>query len=951
MTFKTSRPRAISAGLGTTATSLAVLILATGGAFAQDAGVETITVTGFRASLENTIALKKDSTQIVEAVSAEDIGKLPDQSIAEAISRLPGLTAQRLNGRAQDISIRGLSPDFSTTLLNGREQVSTSNNRSAQYDQYPAELMSGVVVYKTPQADLVGQGLSGTVDMRTVRPLDYDHQVISVNARGEGGSLGKLNPQMSMYGYRVSGTYIDQYAGGKLGLTLGVAVMDSPQQFIESNSWGWTGGNGNTVPSADLVSGGVKLQANTDDLVRESAMATVQYRPTDNFESTLDLFFTKYKDHQEFVRNELPLYSWGGDGAGNTIDLVSGFTVNNGMVTAGTFTTSAGTGVKGVLRQEADRHNNDLFAIGWKNQYTAGNWTWTLDAAHSSVQRFDQYFESYAGTGRAGFGATDPMSFTFDKDYVGHFTPHLDYGDYATMLLTSSQGWGGYNDTTGEGVRGGQDGYLNYQHIHDHLTTARLDANYDLHSDVISKITFGVAYANRHKAMTPEQYYIGTTDDYTSYSSYVAAHGNGTGWVPVSTVIPEKYRFGDSGGLSYFGIPKIISWDSEALLRDGIYTKSANVNADVTSQNWRVDEMVYTGFVKADIDTALYSVPIVGNVGVQYVHTHQSSGGFGVSNTPGLYNHALPVSGKVNYDEFLPSLNLTAKLDDENQIRIGAARELVRARMDQMSASNEFGYNTSFAGNTDLTHTPWSGTVGNPSLRPWLAEAVDVSYEWYFGKAGYLSVAGFYKDLETYIYQKSTLFDFSNYIYTGLPPALMQGYVKEYVNGSGGQLQGVEVSFALAGETFSEYLEGFGVTANASYTDSSIQQNPENPKTPLPGLSKDVYNVTLYYERAGFSVRLNESYRSKFLGEVTGYGAGLASSYIKSQGWLDGQIGYEFQSGSLQGMSVLFQVNNITDETQVSYNVNLNNLNDTRQVLDWQRYGRQFLFGITYKLN
>src|SRR5256885_838147 len=143
-----------------------------------------IVVTGFRASLQNAINKKKKADQIVESVSAEDIGKLPDASIGEAIARLPGLAAQRtFSGRASYISIRGFGPDFSTTLLNGREQTSTGDNRAVEYDQYPAEIVNQVNVYKTPLASVIGQGLSGTVDLRTIRPLEFGHRVISIGAR------------------------------------------------------------------------------------------------------------------------------------------------------------------------------------------------------------------------------------------------------------------------------------------------------------------------------------------------------------------------------------------------------------------------------------------------------------------------------------------------------------------------------------------------------------------------------------------------------------------------------------------------------------------------------------------------------------------------------------------------------------------------------------------------
>jgi iron complex outermembrane recepter protein len=187
----------------------------------------SVTVTGIRRGIEEAISVKKNSDSIVEAVSAEDIGKLPDTSIAESIARLPGLAAQRVAGRAQVISVRGLSPDFATTLLNGREQVSTGDNRGVEFDQYPSELLSGVTVYKTPDAGLIGQGLSGTLDLQTVRPLAFNKRTMAFNVRGERNSLGSGVDQ-SANGNRVSATYIDQFANRTLGLALGYAHLDSP---------------------------------------------------------------------------------------------------------------------------------------------------------------------------------------------------------------------------------------------------------------------------------------------------------------------------------------------------------------------------------------------------------------------------------------------------------------------------------------------------------------------------------------------------------------------------------------------------------------------------------------------------------------------------------------------------------------------------------------------------
>ncbi|HWK48466.1 MAG TPA: TonB-dependent receptor plug domain-containing protein, partial [Steroidobacter sp.] len=206
------------------------MLLATVAASAQDVAsssneanskdvLETILVTGIRQGLVDAITLKRDSGSIVEAVSAEDIGKLPDTSIADSISRLPGLTAQRAEGRASAISLRGTDPGFTTALLNGREQVSTGDNRSVEFDQYPSELLSSVVVYKTPDAALVGQGLAGTIDLRTTRPLEHGRRALAFNIRGERNSQGDLGADSKEDGYRASFSYIDQFFDNRLGVT------------------------------------------------------------------------------------------------------------------------------------------------------------------------------------------------------------------------------------------------------------------------------------------------------------------------------------------------------------------------------------------------------------------------------------------------------------------------------------------------------------------------------------------------------------------------------------------------------------------------------------------------------------------------------------------------------------------------------------------------------------
>ncbi|HEY1092476.1 MAG TPA: TonB-dependent receptor plug domain-containing protein, partial [Burkholderiaceae bacterium] len=196
------------------------------------AQLDTVVVTGIRKSLETSIAAKRGSDSIIEAVSAEEIGKLPEASVAESLARLPGLTGQRgPDGRVDRVSIRGLSPQFTGVLLNGREIVSSNDSRAVEFDQFPAELVGQAVVYKTPDGALVAQGLSGTVDIRAIRPLDLRGRQVVVNLRGERNSLGNMVDGVTgATGSRFSLSYVDQFADNTIGLAVGFARLDAPTQ-------------------------------------------------------------------------------------------------------------------------------------------------------------------------------------------------------------------------------------------------------------------------------------------------------------------------------------------------------------------------------------------------------------------------------------------------------------------------------------------------------------------------------------------------------------------------------------------------------------------------------------------------------------------------------------------------------------------------------------------------
>ena len=913
----------LASGFSVSALAIAFSALALpGAALAQDAApaaadedtAPDITVTGYRVSLENAVNKKKRSDQVVESVSAEDIGKLPDASIAESVARLPGLTSQRLSGRANSITIRGFAPDFSTTLLNGREQTSTGDNRAVEFDQYPAEIVNQVNVYKTPMASLVGQGLSGTVDLRTIRPLAAGKRVVSIGARGSIADLGALNAGSKSTGWRANIVYVDQFKNDTIGLALSASYVDEPYQTQEFNAWGYP-----TGPAGNLVIGGSKSYNTSSRLKRLGLQGTLELRLTPNLTSTVDAFYSDFKDDNIKRGIELPLW-W------SSASLAPGYTASGGFVTKGTF-----TGVKGVVRNDAFQRHAKLYSFGWNLDYKGDDgWDAMLDVSHSRTNRNELAVETYAGTGRGPLGATDSIGFTSGTTGTV-FSPTINYGDYSKILLTSPQGWGGTQiATNGTRIDGGQDGYYNNRIVQDRL--------YQVHGELtrhfegaISSVQVGLNYTSRSKALRPDEFFIGLT-----------ANTNGTTSVPV----PTQYQLGTTN-LAFLGLGPMISYDPLALLAGGIYKLVPNPYGDVVTKGYNVSEHLMTGYVQANIKADVGAAQLTGNMGVQVIATNQSSTGASAvylgTNPNGSPKIGTAVRKASNdYIDVLPSLNLALRFDSDFVVRFAAARELIRPRMDDMRASASFGYQ--IVG----TVANVTGGSGNPDLEPWRANAVDLTFEKYFGTKGFIGAQFFYKDLKSYIYNQDVVIPTSSLALASPGNGITispNAVLNIPVNGKGGSIYGVELAATLPFGEIVPALNGFGMTGGVSYTETKIKPNPGGASEDLPGYSKWVANGTLYYENSGFNLRGSARYRSTFVGEVSGFAANRVRRRAASETIIDAQIGYDFQPGSaLQGLSIYVQGQNLTEEPFVTYNPG-----DPRQVIDYQNYGRRFLAGFTYK--
>ncbi|HSR64775.1 MAG TPA: TonB-dependent receptor, partial [Xanthomonadaceae bacterium] len=799
--------------------------------------LDAIVVHGLRRGIEDAILTKQTSTQIVESVSAEDIGKLPDSSIAESIARLPGLTAQRERGRATQINIRGLSGDFAGTTLNGREMTTTSENRGVEFDQFPSELLSGVTVYKTPDAALVGQGLSGTVDMHTVRPLSFDKRVITGNYRADQNSVNGGKD----YGNRYSATYIDQFLDHTFGVAIGYAHLDSPQPGYQNEAWGYAQGS---VPERNpvWVYGGGKIYRFNDDLKRDGLMATLQYKPNQFWESTLDAFFSKFEKTEDKAGIEFGT-AWGQG------QLQPGYVIND----AGTITDSTWTNVKPVVRMDSNPYTDRLHSIGWNNKFRlTDNWSLNTDLSLSDTKRQMRYLETYGGL--TGNGTTTVRVALDPSGQFNNLTFGSDFSDPNNLQLIDAGNWG-------------QDGYLKDFEIHDRLKAYRVDATRGFDSGAFSSLTFGVNRTDR-------------TKDKSSLEAklcLVACAGVGD-----SAPFPGSAEAFDFGGLG-----SLATYNAEDLLNSGIYNLQPKFHPDIANKNWSVHEVVDTFYVQLNLDTTLASMPLRGNFGTQLVRVDQSSVGY--DTFAGNAAGTLEQQG-TKYNDVLPSMNLSLEFMPDTYLRFAAARQMQRPRMDDMRAS----FNVDPNVNCNNSGLMWCASGGNPNLRPWLANAYDLSAEHYFttelGNKGYFAAAYFYKDLKSYIYTQATPFDFAGY---PLPPPesgqipgvtypdSTVGLITQPRNGQGGLLAGLELTASMPLDLLWNPLNGFGIQASYSENRTSIHPNGPGTSDPLPGFSKYVSSVTAYYEHNGFSIRLSERKRSSFRGETRGFGADLA--YIDYQ--------------------------------------------------------------------
>ncbi|MEM6818616.1 MAG: TonB-dependent receptor [Pseudomonadota bacterium] len=923
----------------------------------EDRVIDEVVAVGFRASLTNAISTKRNSDAVVESVSAEDIGRLPDISIAESLARLPGVTAQRTGGQANALNIRGLDQGLIQTTLNGREQVATSGGRAIEFSQYPSELIAGADVYKSPEARLIEGGLAGTVALKLARPLDGPtdqlHRFTS-NLRGSFNDLAGDTFDADDYGYRASLTYQGILADETLGVTLGYARLVQPnvETRFGSDTFTQTGtdddGNGtnNFIPfrySAEELGG---------EDVRDGLIVGLQWQPNDSFELVFDGYYSKF-DSTGFARG-VTLLGPQSIGGGTTLTNPS---IVNDVVVGGTFTRTAappitdpdnpfttgaccgGFGITPSSDTQTRDFEDELTTLGLGASRDVGAWTISGDISYSNSDAFAPDARIILHQVNNGFQLEDNVVFNFQQD--GLNVPSVFSFD------------NNFGDNPGQVAVGGIQAFPTENE--DELTAIATEFEYAFSDGPFSTVQFGARYSDRTASQVRSGFSLGNDAGFYQF----AQNNNGVranpfvtetipGFSPVF-IDPSLYSVQNFNG-DFAGYPSYLAIDFNSVMalfpnvspnqqqgRDAITGDSQDF---LLTETFDINEETLAAFVQLNFDNELGGIPVRGNFGVRYVDTTQGSD----SNT--ILNGAVePISIESDYDEVLPSLNVAFELNDQNILRFAAARVIARSDLFDLRAGNTVMVDS----NTGMV----GGNGGNTNLEPFRADQVDLSWEHYTDSGGIYAVAAFYKGLDTFVISQTQQLDFVANGFldpdnVSLNPGTTLNPIGEFnapANGRGGYVRGIELAMTQTFDSLPAPFNGFGISANYSYTESSVSLpdtfSGRGGSISLPGLSDNVFNATLFYERGGFETRVGYRYRDEFITRQRGIGVQLPISDAEQT--IDFQASYRFEEGGrAEGIQLLFQVNNLTDEPLATY------FTTPQQLSSVGNFGRQYFFGFSY---
>jgi TonB-dependent receptor len=897
--------------------------------------LDEVVVTGIRAGLRNSLEYKRDATQIVDSISAEDIGDFPDKNLSEALQRVTGVQISRQDGEGRSVSVRGAEPNLIRVEVNGAAALPltvAATDRSVDFRDLPVEFVSRIEVVKTPTAEMTEGGIS-TVRISTRRPFDSVEPYVAGSAQGVYSDLAETtDPKLAIFGSHL-------FFDNKFGALIALQWEKRHLYDATANTTGWlrTTTPTATTCAAALTRGARRNDFNNDGVCdwypqipryinnrRETerrAVSTVfEFRPTDTFKANLDLTYAW--GHEDVNNTLLQLNADGGlfDYANTTVGA-------DNTVTHIEFTSN---GANGSLPLDLSYRN--ILGSLTRTQYTStlgaewdvGEFTINARVDYSKANVHNDEINSTAQV----FGLSRAI-----VDYNGtKGAPEITFP-------------AGFDLNSGNGVNR-LDSVHNPRDNNTHEITGGLNVQWAPQAVDWLKIKLGV---QQHNYDTDQILYQKTVrlSCRTPAADTVSANNVVVSNVPCATIEGvvntysttnplEYYSTGDlgyDGGVRYWN-DNTNATVNAALGQAGQVNPLAG-NLDVTVpntnpntngtflsylDNWSVEEKTTGYFTQFDFAWSDLAMPVYGNLGVRYVKTDTSSSGYtrvqqGTSITfpPGQIDGG--------YNETLPSMNLKVGLiPDVLVARLAAGKVLARPAPSQLAIR----LSRDVIGLT--------GSRGNPSLLPFLSTDFDLGLEWYFSDTNYASLAVFRREISRFILLQTAPEVNPNDGLTYQVSRPVNGDDKVTVDGVEG---GVQYNF----DKLPGFWRGFGVLANYTYQkDKGFTQTNVIDGSPLsfPGLSRHSYNASVFYENQKFSLRASYNWRDQWL--ITASGRGSLPEFNRDYGQLDASAGFNIT----EDVSLFLEGINLTNEELVQENAPL-------RPIQFETFGRRFFFGVRAK--
>jgi len=829
--------------------------------------VEVVVVTGIRYSVEKAQDIKMNSEGMVDAIVAEDIGKMPDLTAAESIARIAGVQVDRYNDEATGFLIRGL-PDVTTTY-NGRE-FWTAELRRGQLQDFPSAALAGIEVYKSTTADMIEPGLAGLVNIRTRRPFDFEGEKINVGVHyGYNEQSKESSPAANVlysnrwdtnageFGFLGNITYAEsQYAQG-------IRYNDTRLRTTE-NTWHFPDTEG-ANPNAILPEQ-VGFYNTTGDRWRPSGNIALQWRPMDELEIYSDISYHGYRgrgatDNFWFPTGEWDWLNWTGTPNATTDVTLSNIQYVGDTKQVASLTKWGGLPPQAWRSTNSDKTNTSQVAFGakWDN----GPWHVETDLAYH-----DSIYQNYAWSFDTGLNTTPEVDIDFFGGQGG-----------ATFNLGENNTWNPMDINSYE-LRGY---YESSYHVGGRGTQWRTDFVYDTGMDLISKVKFGFRVADRDARRSGGDRYAWLWGNHTSFTDLQAAipgiefeqtfdpirNKNQTFTSYLQPTLASIQANHDA--LAAFAYEQQLmpgvandAWRAAQWTTPGIQIDPLN--------EWLAKERSYAYYLQLNSHFDIFSMPTDVFAGTRLAITHNSNRGFSrIDDGLGLPNSVTGLLRDQSDTDvsLLPNLSMRTMITDKLQFRAGYTETQTKPNFADLNPSIQIAQYVAPAVLPEGYEPPdydATGSGGNPNLKPLTSKNYDLSLEYYFSKSGYVSAAGYYRDLWGFV---------NSYRFNVETPDYGTVLMTHPANSGEGYLKGWELNATtfLDFEVMPEFLHNFGVSANMTRItgenrrpmfDDQGDVTGYGPYEPFRNLSKYTYNAALFYERDGFGARLSYNYRDSW---------------------------------------------------------------------------------------